>query len=145
MLVKELLPVCVTVSLFASGQPGGMFGSAIDNAGAAFVLNKMCCRDSLARHILRTIAVSLSRAGNELIAGHVHRHFNQHSDELSHALPQGVWKRLQAGRAGQASRSNWMLIVVHAVKSGQCWLAEWKLPAGLSPGATQCGRMEGWG
>ena len=96
MLFKELLAPAVTAILLAPFLQRKVFGCALDNAGAAFTLNKLTCRCPRCLELLRPLADSLSRYHMGLIAGHAHRCRNAHTDELSHSLSHDLWSQIIA-------------------------------------------------
>ena len=91
MLFKELLPVVVITLLLAPWCSGMVFASALDNAGAAFVLNALNCNCQWSLALLRPLVDSLSFNRLGLIAGHSYREFNSHTDEMSHVIPADLW------------------------------------------------------
>ena len=92
MLFKELVPIVIMVLLLAARCKGKVFAAATDNAGVAFVLNSMSCRCPYSLALLRPLADTLAKHRLGLLAGHAHREYNAHADELSHALSANMWR-----------------------------------------------------
>jgi hypothetical protein len=87
MLFKEIFPVVVAAELFSPLMRGGIFGSVIDNSGAAFSLNRLSCRDPDTLALLRILASTLARHKCALLADWVRRVRNGHGDGLSSVAP----------------------------------------------------------
>ena len=136
MLFKELVPIVISILLLAPFCTGKVIAAATDNAGVAFVLNSMSCRCPWSLALLRPLADALATYRLGLVAGHAHRHFNTHADELSHALPQQVWRAL--GVRSHAAKANHMTFkfVVHDMQRSEAFSASMSLPLGITAGAT---------
>ena len=93
MLFKEVLPPGVTSLLVAPFLRDNVMACATDNSGAAFTLNSLSCACTETLKILRPVADCLTRSRVGLVADHAHRERNQHSDDLSHALPMHFFRR----------------------------------------------------
>jgi hypothetical protein len=87
MLFKEAFPVLIGLMLLAPHRRGAVFGSALDNAGAAFAFNSMCCRDDDTLGLLRMAAATLTATGCVLLSDWVRRGLNGHRDLLSRVSP----------------------------------------------------------
>ena len=124
MLFKELLPVALCLTLWSAAKPETVFGVVLDNTGAMFSVNKLTCRDEISRRLLQQLASALDAGGHTAIASHVRRHRNQHTDDLSHALPASWWERImrsQSAGARTAARQGWRFpFVIHDLCSGEC-------------------------
>ena len=134
MLVKELVPPAVAVLLLARWVPGVVFASATDNAGGAFVLNKLCCSCPIALELLRPVSDAMERYHLGLIGGHAHRCFNQHADDLSHALFARLWNTVLAQERTHKRGRLELPFVVADVQSGEVFAAtiSFKLPSDQS-------------
>ena len=124
MLFKELLPVVLCLTLWSAAKPESVFGVVIDNTGAMFSVNKMTCRDDISRRLLQQLASALDAGGHTAIASHVRRHRNQHTDDLSHALPGSWWRQIvqsQCTTDNAKHRHDWLFpFVIQDLRSGEC-------------------------
>ena len=131
MLFKELLPVAVVVSLLAPMLAEVVFGVAVDNTGAAFAVNRLSCRDDLARRLLQQLASDLDAAGHTALAAHVRRHRNVHADDMSHALQACKWaaiRRQHKSRAPLNADKYWSFpFVVQCLVTGECYSALFRM------------------
>ena len=133
MLFKELVPIVVSVLLIAPFCKGKVIAAATDNAGVAFVLNAMSCRCPWSLALLRPLADTLAKYRLGLVAGHAHRNHNTHADDLSHALPQAVWRRL---RVRAKSERHGLQFAVHDMEFHEAFTASMSFPRASSAGAT---------
>ena len=94
MLFKEIAAPIITTLLFGHCLREKVLCTALDNSGAAFVINSLSCGCPRTLELLRPFADS--QAANHLcvIAGHAHRHLNTHSDDLSHSLNASLWSQV---------------------------------------------------
>ena len=134
MLFKEVLPLAVMVILLASSLQGKVIASVTDNAGMALSLNKMCCRCAETLKLLRPVADSLTRNRVGLVADHIYRAFNQHCDDLSHALPYELWCRFVQATATRANRSDIPFALLD-LASVECFTAFISFPQFTFPAA----------
>ena len=123
MLLKELVPPVVASLLLAQWCPGVVFAAATDNAGVAFVLNSLSCSTPQCLALLRPLADSLSAHHTGLIGGHAHRAYNQHADDLSHALSSALWKQVVAEQRTRRTSRLELPFVVHDLHNGDCFAA----------------------
>jgi len=127
MLFKEVLPLVVTLLLAASSLRGSVVASTTDNAGMALTLNKMCCGCAESLKLLRPMADSLARYRVGLVADHVYRRFNQHCDDLSHALPFALCQRhVKPGRPYRSKSA--IPFAILDLTSGECFTAYMLFP-----------------
>ena len=133
MLFKELVPIVVSVLLIAPFCKGKVIAAATDNAGVAFVLNAMSCRCPWSLALLRPLADTLAKYRLGLVAGHAHRNHNTHADDLSHALPQAVWRRL---RVRAKSERHGLQFAVHDMEFHEAFTASMSFPRASSAGVT---------
>ena len=98
--------------------------SALDNAGAAFTINRLTCNGcDLSLELLKPLADCLSHGQFSLLAGHAHREFNVHTDILSHALPDAWWAQVVAeAKVKKVHRLEFHLAVIDVI-TGECYLA----------------------
>ena len=124
MLFKELVPPSVTTMLLAPMLDRQVLCAAMDNAGAAFTLNRLSgtsCEMTL--ELLKPLADSLSRGNVVLLAGHAHRQHNVHTDMLSHALPDDMWSQaLSTAKLSKPRRLEFHFAVID-VQTAECYLA----------------------
>ena len=107
MLYKELVPAVLTTLLLAPMLRSEVLCCALDNAGAAFSINRLSCGCERALELLRSLADSLLRGQFTVIAGHAHRVHNDHTDELSHSLSDGLWAQVvRSARPSCTSQSS---------------------------------------
>lgn len=133
MLVKELVPQAVAMLLLARWAPGVVFAAATDNAGVAFVMNKMCCKCPLALELLRPVADAMEQYHLGLLGGHAHRCHNRHADDLSHALTASLWNDIVAQERVHKRGRLELPFVVADVQSGEAFAAtiSFKRPSSL--------------
>ena len=123
MLYKELVPPVVTTLLLAPMLQDEVLCSALDNAGAAFSINRLSCSCERSLELLRPLADSLVRGRFAVIAGHAHRVHNQHTDALSHSLSRGLWSQIvDSARTVKRHRAEIHFAVLD-VSTGECYLA----------------------
>ena len=134
-MFKELVPVVIALSLLSSVLPESVFGAAVDNTGAAFTLNKLTCRDSIARRLMQQLASTLDAAGHTVLAAHIRRVWNQHADKLSHTLPPSLWlliEQQQNSRSAARDANYWRFpFVVQCLRTGKCKSGLFKMRASL--------------
>ena len=94
MLFKEIAAPIITTLIFGHCLRGKVLCTALDNSGAAFVINSLSCGCPRTLELLRPFADA--QAANHLcvLAGHAHRHLNCHSDTLSHPLTEKIWSQV---------------------------------------------------
>ena len=135
MLFKELVPVVIALSLLSDKIPETVFGSAVDNTGAAFALNSMSCRDKISLRLLQQLAQDLQNGGHTVLASHVRRFRNEHADLLSHSLYPAWWQdivRHQKRRQKKSSQNFWLFpFVVQCLQSGDCFSGQFKMKSDL--------------
>ena len=135
MLFKELVPVVIALSLISDKIPETVFGSAVDNTGAAFALNSLACRDKISLRLLQQLAQDLQNGGHTVLASHVRRFRNEHADLLSHSLFPAWWRDIiehQKRRKKQSGRSFWRFpLVVQCLKSGDCLSGQFRMRSEL--------------
>ena len=133
MLVKELVPQAVAMLLLARWAPGVVFAAATDNAGVAFVMNKMCCKCPLALELLRPVADAMEQYHLGLLGGHAHRCHNRHADDLSHAITASLWNDIVAQERVHKRGRLELPFVVADVESGEAFAAtiSFKRPSSL--------------
>ena len=135
MLFKELVPVVISISLLAMVLPESVFGVAVDNTGAAFAVNKMSCRDAIARRLIQQLSSGLEWAGHTALAAHVRRDRNTHADALSHTLPPSLWLLImqhQDSRISKGDAHAWRFpFVVQCLATGVCKSGLFKLTKSL--------------
>ena len=130
MLFKELFPVILGVILVGAHVPGSIFGSAVDNAGAAYSLNRLCCRDRDSLGLLRILAAELDRHHSVLLGDWVRRVLNGHGDGLSRVAP-----FIPSLQRSQADSDRWTFeFVVRDIKSGEARVATLTLPRDCGAG-----------
>ena len=123
MLYFELLPPVVAAIVLASAKPGTVWCSALDNAGAAFVLNKLSCSCPLALELLRRLADCLAANRAGLIAGHAHRHKNEHCDALSHLMTPSIWSQVLRSATHSRKGRDEVHFVVYDIARKEAWAA----------------------
>ena len=136
MLFKEMVPVTVTIALLAPVLREVVFGVAVDNTGVAFAVNKLTCRDRSTSGLLQQTASDLDRHGHTVLGAHVRRARNTHADDLSHALPREMWRRLsllqRAGVRAFVKRNYWLFpFVAHCTVTGACYSGCFKMRRSL--------------
>ena len=105
-----------------------MFACATDNAGGAFVLNSLSCACPETLKLLRPLSDGLTRAGVGLVADHAHRERNEHTDELSHALPIRLWSSCVAQADGVHAKCTLVPFAVMDMASGEAFTASMSFP-----------------
>ena len=135
MLFKELVPVVITVSLLSPVMSESVFGVAVDNTGAAFAVNRLSCRDALARRLLQQLASDLDAAGHTALAAHVRRHRNVHADAMSHALTAREWASIRAQhgsrKRGHEDKYRNFPFVAQCLTTGECFSAQFRMRKSL--------------
>ena len=129
MLFKEAFPVVLALMLLAPHKRGSLFGSALDNAGAAFSFNSMCCRDEDTLGLLRLAASTLVAHDCVLVSDWVRRGLNGHSDLLSRVSP-----TVNFPPPLQRTRDFDFPFVVRDVTSGEMRFASVRLPRSCGSG-----------
>ena len=72
--------------------------------------------------LLKALADSISRGQFCLLGGHAHREHNEHTDILSHALPDDVWSQVVAeAKISKTHRLEFHFAVLD-VQTGECYL-----------------------
>ena len=94
MLFKETFPPVLTALLLAPLLRGKLLCCALDNAGAAYILNALSCFSQSCRALLTPLTDSLVRFGFGLLADHARRHRNTHADALPRAISPATWDHL---------------------------------------------------
>ena len=128
MLFKELVPIVIAVLLVARFCTGKVLAAATDNAGVAFVLNSLSCSCPWSLALLRPLTDALATYRLGLVAGHAHRQHNTHTDELSHALPQSLWRSLSAQVPAPKEKHMLFNFVVHDMQYNQAFAASMSFP-----------------
>lgn len=123
MLFKELLPPVMAALILGPSAKGNVWCVAVDNSGAAFVLNKLSCGCPRTIELLRVLTASLTRNHSGLLAGHAHRHRNVHCDILSHPLTPGLWSQIIAAASAAKSHRDEIHFAVLDIRRQQCWVA----------------------
>ena len=123
MLFKEVVPPALTTMLLAPLLHHQVLCSAMDNAGAAFSINRLSAKCELTLELLKPLADSLSRGQFALLGGHAHREHNAHTDMLSHALTDHLWSQVVAGaNVAKPHRLEFHLAVLDML-TAECFLA----------------------
>lgn len=123
MLFKELLaPVMGTLVLGPSAR-NNVWCVALDNSGAAYVLNKLSCRCPRTLELLRVLTANLARNDSGLLAGHAHRERNVHCDILSHPLSSTLWSQIIAEAAIVKPHRDEIHFAVLDIRRRECWVA----------------------
>ena len=74
MLFKEVVPPALTTMLLAPMMKDQVLCAALDNAGAAFSVNRLSATNcDLTTELMKPLSDSLSHGHFALIAGHAHR------------------------------------------------------------------------
>ena len=137
MLFKELVPVVVMTMLLAPWvDKHTVFASALDNAGAAFVLNSLSCNCPWSMELLKTFVDSLVFHRVGIIADHAYRQFNTHADAMSHAVPSPLWLPLLQQRSVVKHRRMQIDFVVHDMQTGEMFAAAMSFPRLLTQGVS---------
>ena len=132
MLFKEVLPPVVAGLLLAPFSANKVFCSALDNAGAAFVLNSLSCGCAITRLLLRLLADSLATNHVALVAGQARRALNKHADLLSHALTLLTWSQVKASAPSRRSRRVEVHFAVLDMRRREAMLATLSFPRHLN-------------
>ncbi len=140
MLFKELVAPAVSAVLLAHCIKGKVLCCALDNAGVAFVLNSLSCGCPWSRQLLRMLTDALATNHVGLVAGHAHRHRNEHTDALSHALADVTWSQV-VRNAPRARRSRCELhFAILDIRRRECFLATVSFARPTSPFAVAARR-----
>ena len=123
MLYLELLPPVVGAIVLGRLFRNQVWCAALDNAGAAFVLNKLSCGCPFSLELLRRLADSLAANRAGFLAGHAHREKNQHADALTHLLTSQLWSQVLDGAHHSKPQKDEVHFVITELKSGECWAA----------------------
>ena len=123
MLYLELLPPVVGAIVLGRLFQRQVWCAALDNAGAAFVLNKLSCRCPFSLELLRRLADSLAANRAGFLAGHAHREKNQHTDDLTHLMTPALWSQVLHGAQHSKPQKDEVHFVVMDVRTGECWAA----------------------
>jgi len=123
MLLKELIPPVVATLLLAQWCPDVVFAAATDNVGVAFVLNSLSCAGPQCLSLLQPLADALTSHHLGLIGGHAHRVYNQHADDLSHALSHAMWQQVLSSQTVHKPSRLELPFVVHDIQAGECFAA----------------------
>ena len=119
MLFKETFPPVVTAILLAPTLRDKLLCCALDNAGAAYVLNALSCHSKSCRALLTTLTDSLVRFKFGLLADHARRHRNTHADALPRAISQATWKRITAHIKNRGRKLMFHFVVLDTT-TGDC-------------------------
>ena len=123
MLYLELLPPVVAAIVLARLIRDKVWCAALDNAGAAFVLNKLSCGCPFALELLRRLADSLAANRAGFIAGHAHRAKNSHTDDLSHVMTSALWAQVLRSVPLSRPHKDEVHFVITELRTGDCWAA----------------------
>ena len=123
MLYLELLPPVVGEIVLGRLFPKQVWCAALDNSGAAFVLNKLSCGCPFSLELLSRLSDSLAvnRAG--FLAGHAHREKNQHTDDLTHLMTPELWSQVLSSVQHSKAQKDEVHFVITDVRTGECWAA----------------------
>ena len=119
MLFKEALPPVVAAMILAPVLRGKLLCCALDNAGAAYVLNALSCHAESCRPLLTALTDSLVRFGYGLLADHARRHRNAHADALPRAISPSTWDHLTKQVTTKTNKT-WFHFVVLDTVTGDC-------------------------
>ena len=124
MLFKEVVPPALTTMLLAPLLQHQVLCAAMDNAGAAFSVNRLSSANcDLTMELMKPLSDSLSHGRCALLAGHAHRQHNAHTDMLSHALPDRLWSQV-VSQANEKRRHRMEFhFAVLDVETAECYLA----------------------
>ena len=124
MLFKEVVPPVLTTMLLAPLLHHQVLCAALDNAGAAFTINRLsAAKCDMTMELMKPLADSLAHGQFALLAGHAHREHNVHTDILSHALPDSIWSQVVAdARVKKHHRLEFHFAVIDVV-TAECYLA----------------------
>ena len=123
MLFKELLAPVVATLLLGPHCKEKVFAAATDNAGTAFVMNSLSCSCPMSLELLRPLSSSLELNHLGLVGGHAHRCHNEHTDALSHALPDSVWSAVLAQAEVRKRARMEVHFIVHDLWEGGAFAA----------------------
>ena len=123
MLYLELLPPVVATIVLDRLIDKIVWCSALDNAGAAFVLNKLSCSCPFSLELLRRMADSMAANRAGFLAGHAHREKNSHSDDLSHLMSSALWSQVLESVPLSRPHRDEVHFVVAELRTGDCWAA----------------------
>ena len=127
MLFKEVVPPALTTVLVAPMLKHQVLCSALDNAGAAFTINRLSCKCDLTMELLKPLGDALSHGQIALLAGHARREYNAHTDMLSHALPDDVWSQVvSTAKVVRRHRLEFHFAVLDTM-TGDCFLATYSI------------------
>ena len=122
MLFKETLPPVLTALILAPLLRGKLLCCALDNAGAAYVLNALSCFSASTRALLTPLTDSMVRFRFGLLADHARRHRNAHADALPRAISQATWMRLTHQVRVPVNKIPFHFVVLDTV-TGDCRIA----------------------
>ena len=94
MLFMEVLPVAVVAVVLAPFLHEKLMCATVDNAGAAFSINTFNCRHPATRRLMQIVVDAVSQHKFWLVAGHGRRHRNTHTDAMTHAISDALWKQV---------------------------------------------------
>ena len=140
MLWKELVGPVVAMLLLARWVPHMVFASAGDNAGGAFVLNKLSSACPRVLELLRPLTDAMARYHLGMLGGHAHRECNEHADALSHALSASMWHDVAAQEWVHKSARLQLPFVVADTTSGEAYAATISFKRPSSPHVRHAGR-----
>ena len=90
--------------------------------------------------LLQPLANSLTAHRLGLIGGHVSRVFNQHADDLSHALPRDMWAQVLQGEWVHKVARLELSFVVHDIEAGECFAGTMSFARRSPPAAAHASR-----
>ena len=122
MLFKETFPPVLTALLLAPLLRGKLLCCALDNAGAAYILNALSCFSQSCRALLTPLTDSLVRFGFGLLADHARRHRNTHADSLPRAISPATWEQLTQ-QVRSPKRKMLFHFVILDTATGDCRIA----------------------
>ena len=123
MLFKELLAPVVGTLVLGSSAKGNVWCVALDNSGAAYVLNKLSSTCPRTLELLRVLTANLARNDSGMLAGHAHRERNVHCDILSHPLTSSMWSQIIAEAPVVKSHRDEIHFAVLDIRRKECWVA----------------------
>ena len=113
----------VAALVLAQARKDNVWCAALDNAGAAFVLNKLSCGCPYTLELLRRLADCLAANRAGFLAGHAHRDKNTHTDTLSHIMTSALWSQVLQGVPAAFPHKDEVHFVVSNLRTGECWAA----------------------
>ena len=122
MLFKETFPPVLTALLLAPLLRGKLLCCALDNAGAAYILNALSCFSQSCRALLTPLTDSLVRFGFGLLADHARRHRNTHADSLPRAISPATWDQLTQQVQLPSKKMLFHFVILDTV-TGDCRIA----------------------